>query len=104
MTVLGPEVDNVTTPPSSQVEVSVDTPTPPPVIIQSTPSVTTVEPPSETRTFAQTSNTQQAPESEERKKKKYTSPKWVTILGYLLFAVIILANCYVIVELGLGNN
>jgi metal iron transporter len=39
----------------------------------------------------------------ERKKKSYTSPLWVTILGYLLFVVVVAANVYVIVELGLGG-
>lgn len=38
-----------------------------------------------------------------RRKKIYISPKWVTILGYALFGVVVLANGYVIVELALGN-
>lgn len=39
-----------------------------------------------------------------RRSKSYVSPKWVTVLGYVLFVVIVLANVYVIVELGLGNG
>jgi metal iron transporter len=35
--------------------------------------------------------------------KSYKSPKWITILGYLLFSVVVVANAYVIVELALGN-
>lgn len=41
--------------------------------------------------------------SEERREKNYNSPKWVTILGYLLTFVVLLANVYVFVQLGLGN-
>ena len=37
-----------------------------------------------------------------RRKKSYRSPLWLTILGYILFALIIIANVYVIVELILG--
>ncbi len=39
-----------------------------------------------------------------REKKSYKSPRWVTWLAYLLFVVIVVANVYVIVELGLGNS
>lgn len=39
-----------------------------------------------------------------RRSKSYVSPKWVTVLGYVLFVVIVLANVYVIVELCLGNG
>jgi metal iron transporter len=39
-----------------------------------------------------------------RKRKGYTSPMWVTVLGYALFTVVIAANVYVIVELILGNQ
>lgn len=35
--------------------------------------------------------------------KYYTSPKWITWLGYILCVVVILANCYVIVQIGMGN-
>ena len=38
------------------------------------------------------------------RRKSYVSSKWVTWLGYLLFAVVIVANSYVIVELGLGQG
>ena len=41
--------------------------------------------------------------SEERREKTYVSPRWVTILGYLLTFVVLLANVYVFVQLGLGN-
>lgn len=39
-----------------------------------------------------------------RPTKIFTSPKWQTWMGYVLFAVIVVANCYVIVQLGLGNT
>lgn len=41
--------------------------------------------------------------SSERRQKTYTSPKWVTVLGYLLTFVVLVANVYVFVQLGLGN-
>jgi Mn2+/Fe2+ NRAMP family transporter len=40
----------------------------------------------------------------QRRQKSYVSPWWWTSLGYLLFAVVCLANGYVIVELILGNG
>ena len=40
----------------------------------------------------------------ERKSKSYKSPTWLTVLGYFLFAVVVVANVYVIVELGMGNS
>nr|XP_018264409.1 metal iron transporter [Kwoniella dejecticola CBS 10117]OBR86567.1 metal iron transporter [Kwoniella dejecticola CBS 10117] len=39
-----------------------------------------------------------------RRSKSYVSPKWVTVLGYALFGVVVLANAYVIVQLCLGNG
>lgn len=39
-----------------------------------------------------------------RRQKSYVSPWWWTSLGYLLFAVVCLANGYVIVQLILGNG
>jgi metal iron transporter len=42
-------------------------------------------------------------ENVERREKSYKSPKWVTVLGYLLTFVVLLANVYVFVQLGLGN-
>lgn len=39
----------------------------------------------------------------ERPTKSFKTPRWQTWTGYALFGVIVLANCYVIVELGLGN-
>jgi metal iron transporter len=42
-------------------------------------------------------------EEVERREKSYMSPKWVTVLGYLLTFVVLLANVYVFVQLGLGN-
>lgn len=41
--------------------------------------------------------------NEARREKTYVSPRWVTILGYLLTFVVLLANVYVFVQLGLGN-
>lgn len=38
-----------------------------------------------------------------RREKIYTSPKWITVLGYLLTFVVLVANVYVFVQLGLGN-
>jgi metal iron transporter len=38
-----------------------------------------------------------------RREKEYTSSKWVTVLGYALTFVVLLANVYVFVQLGLGN-
>jgi metal iron transporter len=42
-------------------------------------------------------------EQPTRQTKSYKSPLWITILGYLLFSVVVIANGYVIVQLGLGN-
>lgn len=42
-------------------------------------------------------------ETAATRSKSYKSPKWITFLGYLLFAIVVVANAYVIVELGLGN-
>ncbi|WVR04033.1 hypothetical protein IAU60_001032 [Kwoniella sp. DSM 27419] len=39
-----------------------------------------------------------------RRRKSYVSPKYVTVLGYALFGVVVVANVYVIVQLGLGND
>ncbi|WWD08657.1 hypothetical protein V865_006770 [Kwoniella europaea PYCC6329] len=39
-----------------------------------------------------------------RRSKSYVSPQWVTVLGYGLFGVVVLANAYVIVQLCLGNG
>jgi metal iron transporter len=40
----------------------------------------------------------------QRRRKSYVSPTWVTCLGYALFGVVVMANGYVIVQLGLGNG
>lgn len=40
----------------------------------------------------------------QRRSKCYKSPLWLTIIGWVLFAVLILANSYVIVELALGQS
>ncbi|WWC87494.1 uncharacterized protein L201_002384 [Kwoniella dendrophila CBS 6074] len=40
----------------------------------------------------------------KRRSKSYKSPKYVTILGYLLFSIVVIANGYVIVQLCLGNG
>lgn len=55
----------------------------------------------ETRTQNSTVNQTQADTS--RKTKSYKSPMWITVLGYLLFFVVIIANVYVFVQLGLGH-
>ena len=39
-----------------------------------------------------------------RRVKSYKSPMWMTVLGYLLFAIVVIANAYVIVQLILGNT
>lgn len=46
---------------------------------------------------------QERRETVERREKSYISPKWVTVLGYLLTFIVLLANVYVFVQLGLGN-
>jgi metal iron transporter len=51
----------------------------------------------------QVTETEATAGSPERREKIYVSPKWVTILGYLLTFVVLLANVYVFVQLGLGN-
>ncbi|WVF66834.1 hypothetical protein IAT40_001576 [Kwoniella sp. CBS 6097] len=48
--------------------------------------------------------TEEGPTTPRRRSKSYVSPKWVTALGYALFGVVLLANGYVIVQLGLGNG
>ncbi|OCF34616.1 metal iron transporter [Kwoniella heveanensis BCC8398] len=47
---------------------------------------------------------EEGPTTPHRRSKSYVSPKWVTVLGYALFGVVLLANGYVIVQLGLGNG
>lgn len=44
-----------------------------------------------------------APAILNKKTKSYKSPLWITVIGYFLFAIVIIANTYVIVELILGN-
>ena len=39
-----------------------------------------------------------------RSRKTYRSPRSVTVLGYALFGIVVLANVYVIVELALGTT
>ena len=39
-----------------------------------------------------------------RQRKSYRSPKLITVMGYGLFAIVVVANVYVIVELGLGQD
>lgn len=39
-----------------------------------------------------------------RRRRYFTSPLWVTILGYLLCALLVIANGYVIVQLCLGHG
>jgi len=77
MTVLGPEIESE--------------PTPSPAVVDHVNEVQRGEGSEERR------------ETVERKEKSYVSPKWVTILGYLLTFVVLMANVYVFVQLGLGN-
>ena len=44
-----------------------------------------------------------APNDDSRRTKSYKSPLWITILGYVLFSIVVIANAYVIVQLILGN-
>jgi metal iron transporter len=76
MTVLGPEIDSE--------------PTPSPILDNGI----------EERTG---DGSEERRETVERREKIYISPKWVTILGYLLTFVVLMANVYVFVQLGLGN-
>lgn len=46
---------------------------------------------------------QQVDQTPNRPKKSYKSPLWITILGFVLFSVVVVANAYVIVQLALGN-
>lgn len=77
MTVLGPEIES-----------------------EQTPSPTVVDNVNEER---RGEGSEERRESVERKEKSYVSPKWVTVLGYLLTFVVLMANVYVFVQLGLGN-
>jgi metal iron transporter len=52
---------------------------------------------------SEVAETERTAGTEERREKIYVSPKWVTILGYLLTFVVLLANVYVFVQLGLGT-
>lgn len=58
----------------------------------------------ELETPAPIASTGETAEPSRRKSKSFRSPLWVTILGYLLFTVVILCNVYVIVELAMGND
>ena len=77
MTVLGPEIES-----------------------EQTPSPAVVDDVNEGR---RGEGSEERRETVERKEKSYVSPKWVTILGYLLTFVVLMANVYVFVQLGLGN-
>lgn len=48
--------------------------------------------------------TEEACPPEHRRVKYFVSPLWMTVIGWLLCAVVILANGYVIVELALGKG
>lgn len=41
---------------------------------------------------------------EQRKRKSFRSSRIMTVLGFAIFGVVVLANGYVIVQLGLGNG
>lgn len=57
----------------------------------------------EVRPAGQVTETERDGGMDRRRQKYYTSPKWVTVLGYLLAFAVLLANVYVFVQLGLGN-
>ncbi|ODN80690.1 hypothetical protein L202_02862 [Cryptococcus amylolentus CBS 6039] len=92
MTVQGPEVEDI------ELR-SVDTPALAPSAEQEP-----VESSERTAVDAPTGNDVVEPVSEGRRSKSYVSPKWVTVLGYALFGLVVLANGYVIIELCLGNG
>lgn len=63
----------------------------------------------DSRTSTPAGSVQYAPAAEpapleHRRVKYFVSPLWMTIIGWLLCAIVILANGYVIVELALGNG
>lgn len=63
----------------------------------------------DSRTSTPAGSVQSAPAAEpapleHRRVKYFVSPLWMTIIGWLLCAIVILANGYVIVELALGNG
>lgn len=75
-----------------------------PEVESSSSATTTTSPTSDVHTAAQGTETQtEHRETCRRREKSYTSSKWVTVLGYLLTFVVLLANVYVFVQLGLGN-
>ena len=45
-----------------------------------------------------------AASTRQRQTKSHRSPKLITVLGYVLFTIVVVANVYVIVELGLGQD
>lgn len=59
------------------------------------------EPPSQTRSDVLRSSLPSSPPA--NREKVYVSAKWVTVLGYMLTFVVVLANIYVFVQLGLGR-
>jgi metal iron transporter len=69
------------------------------------PSVTTAAPTSSSASRSSPAVPASEPTTEppQRLTKSFRTPRWITWLGYALFGVVVLANCYVIVELGLGN-
>lgn len=114
MVVHGPEVN------SAQMELSDVRPTTPipspslqsspsPLASPSTsplpPASTSSSPhqPHELEAQTQAQNTEQQESTSQRRSKTYTSPKPVTYLGWLLNFIVVLANCYVIVQLCMGG-
>jgi metal iron transporter len=80
MTVLGPEIDSETSPSPVSQEIG-----------------------SNGNQERRGEGSEERRETVERREKSYISPKWVTVLGYLLTFVVLMANVYVFVQLGLGN-
>ncbi|WVN90434.1 uncharacterized protein L203_105670 [Cryptococcus depauperatus CBS 7841] len=77
----------------------------------SNPLGTSATGPNTQETTAESALSNSCPEIETERRnpslrcaKSYVSPKWVTILGYLLFGVVVIANGYVIVELCRGHG
>jgi metal iron transporter len=67
------------------------------------PEIVSDTTPSPARQEVEGEGSEERRETVERREKSYISPKWVTVLGYLLTFVVLMANVYVFVQLGLGN-
>jgi hypothetical protein len=67
------------------------------------PEIESETAPSSERQEVEGEGSEERGETVERREKSYISPKSVTILGYLFTFVVLVANVYVFVQLGLGN-